>query len=256
MSATGGKLVIVGATSLIAQNCARILVEKQFNHVVLIGRSRERLDNVGKDLAVRAGRDDFTCSCEVVSDGSDAESVSEVIDSICSDDVPELVIIAQGSSLDRNTELQENLFRLKSSLLLNGISPVIYAQGFARYMEKKGSGHIVMIGSVAGDRGRASNYVYGAGKSLIDSFAEGLAHYFALKKLNVTVTVIKPGPTMTPMTVDLIGKTKLADVKDVAVCVVRGIRKGKRVVYAPSKWRLIMFIIRNLPSFVFKKLNI
>jgi hypothetical protein len=256
MSATGGKLVIVGATSLIAQNCARILVEKHFNHVVLIGRSRERLDNVGKDLAVRADRDDFTYSCEVISDGSDTVSVSEVIDSICSDDVPELVIIAQGSSLDRNTELQENLFRLKSSLLLNGISPVIYAQGFARYMEKKGSGHIVMIGSVAGDRGRASNYVYGAGKSLIDSFAEGLAHYFALKKLNVTVTVIKPGPTMTPMTVDLIGKTKLADVKDVAACVVRGIRKGKRVVYAPSKWRLIMFIIRNLPSFVFNKLNI
>ncbi len=256
MNKVAKKLVLVGATSLIASNCARIWVQNGFNEVVLIGRDRKRLENVGCDLAVRSGRDDFSCSCEVVCDGTDAESVTETIDNICRDAVPDIVLIAQGSSLDMNEELQQNLSRLKSSLLLNGISPVLYAQGFARHMEKKGAGHVVMIGSVAGDRGRSSNYVYGSGKSLLDTYAEGMRHYFALKKCGVMVTVVKPGPTLTPMTADLVGKVKLADVKDVAKCIVRGVDCGKKTVYAPSRWRLIMFVIRNLPSFVFNRLNI
>ncbi len=122
-------------------------------------------------------------------------------------------------------------------------------------MEKRNYGALALIGSVAGDRGRKSNYVYGAAKGLVTRYAEGLQHRLA--KTDVKVILIKPGPTETPMTAALSQqKVKLARVEDVAAQIVKGIKAGKSVIYAPPKWWLIMLILRHLPSGIFNRLEI
>ena len=122
-------------------------------------------------------------------------------------------------------------------------------------MEQAQHGTIALIGSVAGDRGRQSNYVYGAAKGMVTRYAQGLQHRFADSA--VKVVLIKPGPTDTPMTAHLKGQgAKLAPVESVAKQMVDGIAAGKPVVYAPKKWWLIMMIIRHLPGFIFNKTKI
>jgi short-subunit dehydrogenase len=122
-------------------------------------------------------------------------------------------------------------------------------------MMKNGGGTIALISSVAGDRGRASNYVYGAAKSLVSRYAQGLQHRFS--GTSVKIILVKPGPTETPMTAHL--KTqgvKLASTQKVADQIVSGIEKGQSVIYTPKKWGIIMMIIRLLPNFIFNKLKI
>jgi short-subunit dehydrogenase len=140
-------------------------------------------------------------------------------------------------------------------LEINGVSPVLFAEAFAKEMDKINYGTIALIGSVAGDRGRKSNYVYGASKGLIARYAEGLQHRFA--GTEVRVVMIKPGPTDTPMTHRFKESgVRLASAESVASQIVEGIESGRHVIYAPKKWWLIMRIIRHLPAFVFNKMNL
>jgi short-subunit dehydrogenase len=120
-------------------------------------------------------------------------------------------------------------------------------------MEAAGSGTLAIIGSVAGDRGRKTNYVYGAAKGLIDRYAQGLQHRFA--GTQVKVVLIKPGPTATPMTAHL-PQRGLASAEAVAHRIVTAVAAGQPVVYAPARWWLIMMIIRHLPRVIFNRLNI
>ncbi len=138
---------------------------------------------------------------------------------------------------------------------INGVSPALWAEVFAQYMEKANHGTIALISSVAGDRGRKSNYIYGAAKGLVTRYAQGLHHRFA--GTNIKVVLIKPGPTDTPMTVSLKNQgVKLASVEEVAKQIVEGIAIGKRVIYTPRRWRLIMMVIQHIPTFIFNKINI
>ena len=138
---------------------------------------------------------------------------------------------------------------------INGISPVLYAEAFAKYMDGTGHGTLALIGSVAGDRGRKSNYVYGAAKGLVTRYAQGLQHRFA--GTGVKIVLVKPGPTDTPMTAHLKGQgAKLASVEEVARKIVNAVDRGQAIAYVPGKWQLIMLAIRHLPSFIFNKLNI
>ena len=122
-------------------------------------------------------------------------------------------------------------------------------------MEKAGKGTIAVMGSVAGDRGRQSNYVYGAAKGLVTRYAQGLQHRFA--GTAVRVVLVKPGPTDTPMTAHLKAQgMKMASVETVAEGIVAAIDAGKPLAYVPGKWALIMMIIRHLPNFVFNKMRI
>ena len=122
-------------------------------------------------------------------------------------------------------------------------------------MEKADQGTLAIIGSVAGDRGRKSNYVYGAAKGLVTRYAQGFQHRLA--NTNVNVVLVKPGPTDTPMTAGMKGKgPKMADVTAVASSIVGGIAKSTPIIYAPAKWAVIMMVIRHLPRFIFNKMNI
>ncbi len=245
------KIVIVGATSAMAEHCARLWVSESPKNMVLLGRDLVKTERVAQDLRVRSPQSSITVQ---TTDFADPVQIQAWVDQVCAAGVTDTVLIAHGTLPDQ-TACQKDLALNESVLQINGISPVLFAEAFAGHMEKANSGKLAIIGSVAGDRGRKSNYVYGAAKGLVTCYALGLQHRFA--NSNVRIVLIKPGPTDTPMTAALKGKgPKLAEVTDVASCIVNGIHKGKSVVYAPAKWAVIMMVIRNLPRFIFNKMDI
>ena len=142
---------------------------------------------------------------------------------------------------------------------MNAISPALFAEAFARRLAAAGRGTLTIIGSVAGDRGRRANYTYGAAKGFLERYAEGMDHRLA--RSGVSVVLVKPGPTDTPMTAAVMARGKgkgrrPAPVDEVAQAIVRGIDARKPVIYAPAIWWPIMTIVRNLPRFVFNRLDI
>jgi decaprenylphospho-beta-D-erythro-pentofuranosid-2-ulose 2-reductase len=245
------KIIIIGATSAIAEHCARQWVEDSPKTIVLLGRDFIRTHRVKQDLSTRSPQSDILVE---TLDFIDSEKILKWVDQTCEADVPDIVLIAHGSLPDQD-QCQNDLFQNQQALELNGVSPVLFAEAFAGYMEKANKGKLAIIGSVAGDRGRKSNYVYGAAKGLVNRYVQGLQHRFS--GTNVNVILIKPGPTDTPMTAHLKSKgVKLADVNFVANCIIEGIERVKPVIYAPAKWAIIMMVIRHLPRFIFNKLNI
>ena len=122
-------------------------------------------------------------------------------------------------------------------------------------MEKAGRGTIALVGGTAGDIGRKSNYTYGAAKSLVAHYAQGMQHRFA--NGSVKIVLAKPGPTDTPMAASLKKKGRsVCPVEVVARQIVDAIEKGKPVVYTPRKWQFVLLVVKRLPRFVFNKMDI
>jgi len=245
------KIVIIGATSAMAEHCARLWVAESPKDLVLLGRDPTKTERVAQDMRVRSPQSTITAH---TTDFLDPQRIRAWADSVVADGLPDIVLIAHGSLPDQMA-YQQDLLLCEEALAVNGVSPALFAEAFAGHLQHANSGTIAIIGSVAGDRGRKSNYVYGAAKGLVTRYAQGLQH--RLVGTNVKVVLIKPGPTDTPMTAQLKGKgAKLADVAGVAKAIVDGVARGTPVVYAPGKWALIMMIIRHLPRFVFNKMDI
>jgi decaprenylphospho-beta-D-erythro-pentofuranosid-2-ulose 2-reductase len=245
------KIVIVGATSAIAEHCARVWVIESPKQLVLLGRDVIKSERVAQDLRVRSPLSTISVS---TTDFNNPKTIDAWVNHTCAEQVPDIVLIAHGSLPDQ-VKCQQELALNEAVLKLNAISPVLFAEGFANHMERANKGKLAIISSVAGDRGRKSNYVYGAAKGLITRYAQGLQHRLA--KTDVKVLLIKPGPTATPMTEHLIGKgPKMANVRSVASDIVKGIEGSASLVYTPAKWGVIMMVIRHLPSFIFNKMDI
>jgi short-subunit dehydrogenase len=209
------------------------------------------MDRVAADMQVRSPQSSFNI---VQADFLTPAAIQSFADDIATRGPLDIVLIAHGS-LPNQTDCESNLQTCHDALAINALSPVLYAEAFVNHMARNNHGILVLIGSVAGDRGRKSNYVYGAAKGLVTRYAQGLQHRFA--GTGVKVILIKPGPTDTPMTAHLKGQgAKLAPVQEVAQKIVDAVARGRTVAYIPGKWQLIMGVIRHLPSFVFNKMNI
>lgn len=248
---TRKRIVIVGATSTIAEHCARLWLQKHASDLILLGRDVQRIERVATDLRVRSPQSDIQI---VQAEFLAPEAIQAIVDSIVAQGEVDIVLIAHGSLPDQ-TNCQNSLVACRDELEINGVSPVLYAEAFAQHMAKTNHGTIALIGSVAGDRGRKSNYVYGAAKGLLSRYAQGLQHRFA--GTGVAVVVIKPGPTDTLMTAHLKEQgQKLASVEGVARQIVDGVEAGKAVIYTPAKWKLIMLVIMHIPNMIFNKINI
>ncbi|MCB1954246.1 MAG: SDR family NAD(P)-dependent oxidoreductase [Rhodocyclaceae bacterium] len=243
------RIVIVGATSRIAECCARLWAA-QGAEFLLLGRDATRLEQVAADLRVRGGQ------CETrVFDAGCAPDVEGLVDGAYAwRDAIDLLLIAHGT-MPPQERAQQDLGLARQVLEINGVSVCLIAEAFAGRMLARGAGTLAIIGSVAGDRGRQSNYLYGAAKGLVARYAEGLRH--RLHGTGVSVVLIKPGPTETPMTVGAdIGPVTLAQPEDVAHEIVRGIDAGRRTIYCPAKWRWIMALIRHVPERLFLRWRI
>jgi decaprenylphospho-beta-D-erythro-pentofuranosid-2-ulose 2-reductase len=246
------RIVVVGATSAIAEHCVRHWLAQGPADVTLCGRNEKRLERVAADLRVRSPQSEVRAQ---VVDFDDPAKIAAGVDALALPQPPDIVLIAHGLLPDQ-VRCQEDLLLAEHALRVNAISPALYAEAFVRHMERAGHGTLIVIGSVAGDRGRESNYVYGAAKGLLERYAQGLQHRLAGTR--VKVVLAKPGPTETPMTAHMQapGGGRMARVEHVAARIVAGADQGRPVIYAPAKWWLIMMAIRHLPRAVFNRLNI
>lgn len=251
MSASGQRILIIGATSAMAQHCARIWAERGAAAFVLAGRELSRMEPIADDLKVRAPEAEIRL---LTGDFLSPEGIESIVEEAWSGGRIDVALIAHGS-LPEQADCETSLAQCAAALQINGASPALFAEAIAGRMARSGVGRLGIIGSVAGDRGRRSNYVYGAAKGLVTRYAQGLQHRLA--HTEVRVTLIKPGPTATPMTAKLHSRgARLAPVEDVAAIIVDAMERGRPVVYAPRKWALIMMVIRHLPAFVFNRLDI
>ena len=245
------RIVIIGATSGIAEACARLWVQDQTVDLTLVGRDPLKTEAVAADLRVRSQASIVTV---MALDFLDEDKIKETVDLICLKQPVDIVLIAHGTLPDQFSA-QKDLALCKQTLEINAVSPVLFAEAFVGHMEKANRGTLGIIGSVAGDRGRKSNYIYGAAKGLVARYAQGLQHRLALS--NVKVVLIKPGPTDTPMTASLKSQgLKVAPLEEVAKQIVKAMSAGQAEAYVPGKWKIIMRVIQHLPSFIFQRLNI
>lgn len=245
------RIVIIGATSAIAEHCARLWVKGKPADLTLVGRNVDRTQRVADDLQVRSPQSLIRV---MQAEFQDPESIQATVDSIVGLGDVDIVLIVHGS-LPEQSACQNDLAACREALDINGISPVLYAEAFAGHMARTGFGTLALIGSVAGDRGRKSNYVYGAAKGLVTRYAQGLQHRFA--GTDVRIVLIKPGPTDTPMTAHLKSQGQaLASVEEVAEKILESIERHHAIAYVPGRWRIIMWVIRHLPAAIFNKLNI
>jgi len=245
------RIVIIGATSAIAEHCARLWVAESPVELILVGRDLAKMDLVASDLRVRSPMATVKC---LQADFIDPVNIQALVDRIVKDGAVNIALIAHGSLPDQQ-QCQKNLHLCHDALTVNGVSPILFAEAFSGHMQIANAGTLAIIGSVAGDRGRKSNYVYGAAKGMVTCYVQGLQHRLA--KTGVKVLLIKPGPTDTPMTAHLKQQGgRLANVGDVSRLIVKAISQERSVYYVPGKWALIMMIIRHLPGFVFNRTNI
>ncbi|WP_461515837.1 SDR family NAD(P)-dependent oxidoreductase [Porticoccus sp.] len=245
------KIVIIGATSCIAEHCARFWAEGSPSELILVGRDSTKTELVAADLRVRTPG---TVVTTIETDFLDPVKIQELANEINNTGAADIVLIAHGLLPDQQN-CQTDLNACEEALKVNAISPVMFAESFVGYMEAANKGTLAIIGSVAGDRGRKTNYVYGAAKGLVARYAQGLQHRLA--KTEVKVVLIKPGPTDSPMTAHLkVQNARLATVEKVAKGIVDGIAREKPLVYVPVRWELIMWIIQHLPARIFNRLDI
>jgi decaprenylphospho-beta-D-erythro-pentofuranosid-2-ulose 2-reductase len=242
------RIVIIGASSVIAEHCARLWARAAVE-LILVGRDLVRVSRVAADLRVRSPHSTIT-ALEI--SFNDTEAIGRLAATLTAERPVDVVLIAHGN-LPVQKDCETDVSLACDALEVNGVSPVLFAEAFAGVMEARGKGTLAVIGSVAGDRGRKTNYVYGAAKGMVERYVQGLQHRLANSA--VSVVLIKPGPTATPMTSHLPPRG-LASVESVARRIVEAIAQGEPVVYVPAKWWLIMMVIRHLPRAIFNKLNI
>ncbi|WP_321340443.1 SDR family NAD(P)-dependent oxidoreductase [Breoghania sp.] len=244
------RLVILGATSAIAEATARRFAAKRA-HILLVGRKGERLEAMAGDLRSRGAGRVETMVCDLVEE----RDVRGLLDEFASliGGIDQLLIAYGVMGRQREAELDpaaaERIFQV------NFNSVAAWSLAGAEVFERQGHGTLLILGSVAGDRGRRGNYVYGAAKAGIAALAEGINHRFADK--GPRVVLVKPGPTATPMTRGMNRGGPLWSTPDqIAGVVVGSAAGGGAVAYAPWFWRYLMLVIRNLPSRIFNRLDI
>jgi short-subunit dehydrogenase len=240
-------IVIFGATAAIAQACARRWAERG-ERLLLVARDEARLGEIAADLRVRGGRDEAV-PCFVM-DATDTARIAELI-AFVQTRAPTIdaVLIAHGT-LPEQAQCEASPAETIDAINVNGVSTVALLAAFAQLLAQQKRGTLAVIGSPAGDRGRASNYTYGAAKALVQTFAAGLQH--RLWRSGVAVVIVKPGFTDTPMTAGIDKKGPLwATPARVARDIVAAIDDGRREVYSPWFWRWIMLLIVHLPRWVF-----
>lgn len=244
-------VAIFGATSAIAQATARLLAHRQSN-LVLVGRQLERLNTLAKDLQLRGAKRVEVIVQDFSQTGIDYDAlITEVTDRL--QGPLHVALIAHGTLPDQ-TELQASTQATLDALQVNALSYIGLLTVLGNNFEKQGHGTLVAISSVAGDRGRQSNYIYGSAKGMITLFCQGLRNRLA--KSNVHVITVKPGFTDTPMTADFPKSPLWAQPEQIATGILKAIDKRRNEIYLPAFWRYIMLIIKHIPECIFKRLKL
>ena len=243
------RILVLGATSGMAEATCRLWAERG-DKLFLVARSADKLNAVAADLSVRGASLVHTTAVDLDDCSRHAEVLSHAVNALAGLDV---VFIALGVLGDA-AEAEHNFAEAQKIVQTNFVSVVSLLTWLASYCAQRHHGTLAVLSSVAGDRGRKSNYVYGSSKAGLTAYVDGLRN--RIDREGVHVMTIKPGPVKTAMTEGMKGSGKFADVEAVASTLVKAIDKGTDVVYVPGIWRVIMAVITHIPEFVFKKLNL
>lgn len=244
------KILIFGASSAIATSVARIYAA-QGDQLFLVARNEDKLAVLGEDLRVRGATAVASCAADLNEFGEHEELISKAEKALGGIDI---VLIAHGTLGDQRA-CEQSVTTTLEEIKTNALSMVSLLTLLANHLEGRGRGVIAVISSVAGNRGRQSNYVYGSAKAMVSTFCAGLRNRLA--PTGVHVLTIKPGFVDTPMTADIPNKGFLwAQPEEVAAGIVTAIEKRKNEVYLPFFWRYIMLIIGHIPEFIFKRLKL
>lgn len=243
------KILIVGANSAIAVAVARTLATRH-DELYLVGRRPEQLDALAVDLKVR-GASAVTTEVMDVNDFQNHDAMINRADAALQG--INTILIAHGTLPDQKA-CQDSAELALAEIKTNALSVVSLLTYAGSLFEKRKEGVVAVISSVAGDRGRQSNYVYGAAKALVSTFLSGLRQRLA--KSGVRVITIKPGFVDTPMTRDFKKGFLWASPEKVAADIVVALDKKNGEFYTPWFWQVIMLVIRVIPEFIFTRLKI
>lgn len=236
-------IVVFGANSDIVKELLRI--EAKNNQFLLISRNQDKLENLKGDLSARGASAVHTLVFQ-----NDTSLMYDEVKKIFNK--VDQLIVAHGS-LPTQLEIENNSRLLEELTFTNFTSYAEILTAFAKDFENQKEGSIVVFTSVAGDRGRRSNYIYGSLKAAKQAFVEGFAA--RMSRSNVHVLDVRPGMVDTAMTAHLQKGLLFATPSKVANDIHKAITKKKAVLYTPFFWKWIMLIIKNIPRKVFYKLN-
>jgi len=240
-------VLIIGAKSDIAKATAREYAKNGYD-LYLAARNVDELAEFAKDVITRTQRDIRLVELDIL----DYASHQAFYDNL--DEKPLGVISAIGY-LGEQEKAQSDFDEAKQIIDTNYTGIVSLFNIIADDFEKRKSGFMVGISSVAGDRGRKSNYIYGSAKAAFTAYLSGLRN--RLYDAQVHVLTVKPGFVATKMTEDMDLPEKLtAQPEAVAEDIYKAQQKGKNVLYTKWIWKWVMLIIRNIPEFQFKKMSI
>jgi decaprenylphospho-beta-D-erythro-pentofuranosid-2-ulose 2-reductase len=243
------RVVVLGATSGIALEVQRQLAQRGCE-LFLVARSPQRLAALQSDLFARGAKQVLTCAADLASISQHSALFDHVRRQFPGYDT---VLLTYGSMQDQKHS-QASLDILLDELNVNFVSASAILTLFAADLEQRRTGCIAAITSVAGDRGRRSNYVYGSAKGALSLFLQGLRS--RLHPAGVKVITIKPGPVQTPMTDHLPNAARFADPELVACDIVRALeRRSPDVLYTPKIWRYVMTAVEHIPETIFKRLS-
>jgi decaprenylphospho-beta-D-erythro-pentofuranosid-2-ulose 2-reductase len=243
------KVLIIGATSAIAEATARLLAQSGAA-LYLVARNEGRLAAVAADLSVR-GSPRVGCEALDANDFAAHEAMIERADVFLAG--IDTVLIAHGTLSDQKS-CEKSVELTLHELNTNALSVIALLTRIANRLEARKRGTIAVISSVAGDRGRGSNYVYGSAKALVTAFLSGLRQ--RLGKFGVNVVTIKPGFVDSPMTATFTKGPLWAQPERIAAGIMRAIDRRSGTVYLPGFWRPIMLVIRAIPESLFLRLSL
>jgi decaprenylphospho-beta-D-erythro-pentofuranosid-2-ulose 2-reductase len=242
-------VLILGATSGIASAIAYKLAASEKCSLILAGRNVVQLDHLAKDISIRY---DIETHCRLY-DATNMD-LHEGFFRDCLEIMEIDTVILCYGYLGEQKLGEINFSEAKAIIDVNFTSCVSILSIIATYFETKKNGTICAISSVAGDRGRQSNYLYGSAKGALALFLQGLRN--RLSKSNVHVLTVKPGFVDTKMTFGQSGMFLVAKPEIVANDIYKAIIKKKNTLYTPYFWRWIMCIIKSVPETIFKKMSL
>jgi decaprenylphospho-beta-D-erythro-pentofuranosid-2-ulose 2-reductase len=243
------KIVILGATSGVAVEVERLLARQGYE-LLLVGRSPQRLQELQADLLIRGAATVAVYGADLASVQQHADLFDFVQHTFSDYDT---VLSAYGA-MHEQKDSETSVDVLLEELQVNFVSATAILTLFAADLEQRRTGCLAVITSVAGDRGRRSNYVYGSAKGALSLFLQGLRA--RLHTAGVRVITIKPGPVQTSMTDHLPNSARFASPEQVARDIVRALeRRSPDVLYTPKIWRYIMTGVRQIPETIFKRLS-
>ncbi|WP_457319617.1 SDR family oxidoreductase [Stenotrophomonas sp. P5_B8] len=241
------KVLIIGATSAIAEAVARLYATRA-STIFLVGRNANRLDAIAADLRVRGAHQVDAYALDV----NDLAGHAAMLDAAwAASGGIDTVLIAHGTLPDQ-AACDQSVDLAMREFITNGTSTIALCTALAQRLSA--GSNLAVISSVAGDRGRASNYLYGSAKAAVTAFLSGQGQ--RLGKLGINVLTIKPGFVDTPMTQAFKKGALWASADKVAQGIVRASDRRRAVAYLPGFWWAIMMVIKNIPEFVFRKISL